>query len=324
MYSWNDIIISVEGNNTVFQDGIKKYINAVYIHDYEESCDIKTTICNSTQTDIPPIPKTAKKIKSLVLDFGIEIRLDIFSYESQLWYIYRDIAGVWFDYMKNELIVCLSDMPLDFEYANIQLFFLHPLGAMLENMGFYRIKAGCVSIGENSVLLTGTGSSGKSAAALSVPVHGGKMVSDDITFLYKDENGYHPSSLSSLVKIGAKSITRYYPELNLLHEAAHYENETYFFMEDINSTRPEETRLENIVLLDNLDKNLTEYKETHPAQILQQLFPTTIHTNIDEVAGSKFIFITDLLNEIKTYKMSLYSDIPMFYKNIQKLINKSD
>ena len=320
MYSWNDIKINVEGNNTVFQDGIKKYINAVYIHDYEGEGDIQATVCDSAQTGIPTIPKAAKKLKSLVFNLGIEIRLDIFAYETQLWYIYRDVAGVWFDYAKNELVVCLSNMPLDFEYANIQLFFFHPLGAMLENMGFFRIQGGCVSKDGESVLLTGPVSSGKSAIALSMPIHGGKIISDDITFLYKDENGYHPSSLSSLVKISAASIIRYYPELNLLHEAAHYEKETYFFMEDINNTRPDETTLTRIVLLDNSDKNPTDFQEIHPAQILQQLFPITIHTSIDETAGSKFIFINDLLNEIKVYKMPLLTDIPMFYKKIQKLL----
>ncbi|MCK5759273.1 MAG: hypothetical protein KAH14_09280, partial [Clostridiales bacterium] len=278
MYSWNDIKINVEGNNTIFQDGIKKYINAVYIHDYEGESDIKATICDSTQTGIPPIPKIAKKVKSLVFNQGLEMRLDIFAYETQLWYIYRDVASVWFDYAENKLVVCLSNMPLDFEYANIQLFFFHPLGAMLENMGFFRIQGGCVSIDGESVLLAGPISSGKSAIALSAPTHGGKIISDDISFLYKDENGYHPSSLSSLVKISAESIIRYYPELNLLHEAAHYENETYFFMEDINNTRPDKTTLTRIVLLDKIDKSHTDFQEIHPAQILQQLFPTTIHT----------------------------------------------
>ncbi len=321
MYSWNDIKINVEGNNTIFQDGIKKYINAVYIHDYEGEGDIKVTVCDSTQTGIPPILKTAKKVKSLVLNQGIELRLDIFAYETQLWYIYRDVAGVWLDYAKNELVVCLSNMPLDFEYANIQLFFFHPLGAMLENMGFFRIQGGCVSKDGESVLLTGPISCEKSALALSIPIHDGKIISDDITFLYKDENGYHPSSLSSLVKINAGSIIRYYPELNLLHEAAHYENETYFFMEDINNTRPNETTLMRIVLLDKIDKSLTDFQKIHPAQILQQLFPTTIHTSIDETAGSKFVFMTDLLNEIKVYKMPLLSDIPTFYQKIQKLLN---
>lgn len=320
MYSWNDIKISVEGNNTVFQDGIKKYINAVYIHDYEGNCDIKTTVCDSTQTGIPSIPQTAKKIKSLVFNLGIEIRLDIFSYKNQLWYIYRDIAGVWFDYSKNELVVCLSDMPLDFEYANIQLFFFHPLGAMLENMGYFRLNAGCIAVEESSILLVGSEHSGKTSAALSLPTHGYKIIADDISFLYKDESGYHPSSLSSLVKISAESIIKYYPELNLLHEAAHYENQTYFFMEDINNTRPDETCLSNIMLL---NKFVASYKEIHPAQILQLLFPTNIHTTIDEVAGRKFLFITDLLNDIKAYEIPIGKDISKFYKNAKKLIGET-
>ncbi|MDX1359118.1 MAG: hypothetical protein R3232_09830 [Clostridia bacterium] len=323
MYSWNDLKISVEGDNKIFMDGIKKYINAVYVHDYEGECDVKATICNSFKTGIPSIPADARKVKSLVFNLNVEIRLDIYSYEKQIWFLYRDIAGVWIDYDTNEMIICISEMPLDFEYSNIQLFFLHPLGAILENLGFYRLHAGCVSIDGNSTLITGSSGSRKSLAAFSVPVHGGHIISDDITFLEKKDDGYHASSLSNLTRLHEGSITQYFPELNLLHEAAHYNEENYFFLEDINPSKPVSSVVKNIVLLNKSQKKKPSVKNVHSSEVFPQLFPTTIHTNIEEITGSKFVFISDLLNEITTYKMTLGDNITELYEMLEKLHDQS-
>lgn len=320
MYSWNDIIISVSGDNLRFIDGIKKYINAVYIHDYEGECDINVSVCSNISSQISAVPTDAKKLKSLVFNMGIEFRLDIFSYESQIWYLYRDIAGIWIDQQKNEINICTNGMPLDFEYYNILLFFLHPLGALLENFGYFRLNSSCASIGGQAILITGTNGSGKSTSAFTTPAYNGQIVSDDLTFITKDESGYHPSSLSSLAKLKDASINQFFPELKRLHEAAHYEDETYFFLADINKIKYEKYDLNCIAIIEITGKLKSAYAPTHPSEIVPKLFPTTIHTNIDENTGRKFVFITDMLNDLKSYKLNFGNDIPSFYKELQKLL----
>lgn len=322
MYSWNDIIISVAGDNTKFIDGIKKYINAVYIHDYEGKCDIKVTVCSNSKDQIPDIPKDARKVKSLVFNMNLEVRLDILSHGTQLWFLYRDIAGIWIDYHSNEMLVCITGMPLDFEYYNILLFFLHPLGSLIENFGYFRLHSSCVSINGHSVLITGKSGSGKSTSAFTVPTNDGQIISDDLTFVLKDETGYHPSSLSSLVKLRDDSINMFFPELKRLHEAAHFEDETYFFIADINKKRYESNTLNCIAILEKTGSSNSAFKPVHPSEVVPELFPSTIHTNIEENTGLKFVFITDMLNELKSFKISFGTDMAKFYGEIQRLLSE--
>ncbi len=323
MYLWNNIKINVEGNNHTFIDGIKKYINAVYDHDYDGPCDINVNICSDTTVDIPDVPDNARNVKSLVFNMNKEFRLDIFSHESQLWYLFRDVAGIWLDYSKNELHICVSSMPLDFEYYNILMFFLHPLGALVENFGYFRLHSSCIAIDGKSLLISGLSGSGKSTSAFSVPTLEGHIIADDLTFINKDETGYHPSSLSSLVKLRDDSLKMFYPELNRLHEAAHYENETYFFLEDINKSRPEGITLNCISILEKTGIKDSSYKPVHPSEIVPQLFPSTIHTNIEENTGRKFIFITDMLNDLPSFKINFGTNMSSFYKAIKHLLSEA-
>ena len=322
MYSWNDIKISVTGDNTQFIDGIKKYINAVYVHDYEGKCDIKVTVCNMVKGRITDIPDNARKVKSLVFNMNFEFRLDILSHGTQIWFLYRDIAEIWIDYQKNEMNVCTTGMPLDFEYYNTLLFFLHPLGSLIENFGHFRLHSSCISINGQSLLITGKSGSGKSTSAFTVPTHGGQIISDDLTFVLKDETGYHPSSLSSLVKLRDNSINMFFPELNRLHEAAHFEDETYFFLADINKIKYETHTLNCIAILEKTGNLKSAFKPVHPSEIVPELFPSTIHTNIEENTGRKFVFITDMLNDLKSYKMSFGTDMTVFYDQLQKLLDE--
>lgn len=322
MYSWNELKISVEGDNNNFIDGIKKYINAVYEHEYEGECDIKTTVCTKSSCTVPEVPAGARHVKSVVFDMNGEFRLDVYSKGTHLWYIYRNNASIWIDYSTNELIVCVDGMPIDFEYYNILIFFLHPLGTLLENFGYFRMHSSCVGIGGKALLITGVSGSGKSTAAFCVPGHNGQIIADDLTFINKDDNGYHPSSLSGLVKLRDDSIKRFFPELNRIHSAAHYENETYFFLADINEKRSYDLDLHGITILEQTGKKSSSYSTAHPSEIVPQLFPSTIHTNIEENTGRKFIFITDMLNDIKTYKIKFGTEMSAFNTVINELLKK--
>jgi len=324
MYSWNNIKISVEGDKKIFIDGIKKYINAVYVHDYEGKCDIKATVCSSSQNGIPTLPADAHKVKSLVYNLDIEIRLDVYSYNTQLWYLYRDTAGIWLDYEKNELAVCLSDMPLNFEYANIQLFFLHPLGSLLENFGYFRLNCSCGTLGTRAILFAGQHGSGKTTSAFTLPTHGGTIVSEDLTFINKDEEGYHPSSLTKLVGLNLATVNNFFPELNQVHSAAFSDNVIYYFLEDINTTRQEDTSISVITLLNKTGKRTTGCSPSQSGEIMPLLFPSGIHSNIEANTGAKFVFIADMLDEIYKCKFFSGTDMSDFVKHITTVINLSN
>ncbi len=321
MYSWNNLKISVEGDNKVFIDGIKKYINAVYVHDYEGKCDIKTTVCSSSKAGIPPLPEDARKIKSLVFSLDIEIRLDIYSYKTQIWYLYRDIAGVWIDYEKKELAVCLTNMPLDFEYANIQLFFLHPLGTLLESFGFFRLNCSCGTLGNRAILFAGQHGSGKTTSAFTLPTHGGTIVSDDLTFINKDKEGYHPSSLTKLVGLNLDSVNQFFPELNLVHSAAFNDSVIYFFLADINIAKQDDITVSVITLLNKSGKKITGCSSSQSSEIMPLLFPSGIHSNIEANTSAKFLFIADMLEDINKCKFSSGTDMSDFIKHIKTVIN---
>lgn len=323
MYSWNDIKINVTGSNHLFIDGIKKYINAVYIHEYEGECDICARIHDTLGDFTPPVPDDAAMIKSIVFNLDGEIRLEVWSSDNQVWYLYKNIAEIHIDYENNIINVAVSGMPLDFEYYNILLFFLHPMGSILEGFGFFRLHSSCTVIDGNASLITGISGSGKSTAAFIVPLHGGQIIADDLTYVHKDEEGYHPSSLSALVKLRDDSINRFYPELNRLHSAAHFEDETYFFLADINKAKPENPVIKSISILEKTGKKASSYTEIHPSAIVPQLFPSTIHTNNEAQTGRKFLFITDLLNDLKPFKIDFGTDMENFFNCVQSLLTEA-
>ena len=320
MYSWNDLKINVEGSNKEFLDGVRKYINAVYIHDYEGDCDVNVTVYNSNNEGFPEVPAGSKKIKSLVYNMNTEIRLDVFSSGKQSWYIYRNTAGIWFNPENNEMQLWIEGMPLDFEYYNVLIFFLHPLGTLLESLGYFRLSGSCGALDNQAVIFAGPHGSGKSTSSFTIPTHGGHIISDDLTFVWKDDSCYHASSLTRLVGLGLDTANKFFPELNRVHSAAFFNENIYYFLEDINSSRPEEVKLSVIAFLNKSGKKATACSEAKPAEIMPLLFPDGIHTNIEENTGARFLFIAELLEQVKTCKLTFGTDMNDFIDHIKKIL----
>ncbi|HPJ22276.1 MAG TPA: hypothetical protein PLH18_08000, partial [Clostridia bacterium] len=217
MYLWNGIRIEVKGNNQNCIVGLSKYLNAVYDHEYEGECDISILLADETDNVLPPVPQNATKTKSLLLNMDTDVRLEVFISGSQLWYVYSNHVSVWMDYKANSMIVSIKTMPYAFEYYNILTFILHPLGTLLECFGFFRLHGSCGTIDGKSVLFTGMDGNGKSTAAFAMATHGGGIISDNLTFIKKEDDGYHPYALTKLVKLKLESVNTYFPELNRVH-----------------------------------------------------------------------------------------------------------
>lgn len=321
MFLWNDIKIKVESNNNEFFTAVKKYINAVFDHEPDTENDVLVQI-NPDSPD-PAVPSSARKVKSLVFMVDPEeIRLDIFSTDNATWHIYKGYASIWTDYDNNHIVISLKNMPLSFEYYNTLIFFLHPLGSLLENFGYYRLHSSCVDIGGKAMLISGVSGSGKSTSAFSFPLHGGNIISDDLVFIKRTDKGYLPSSLTRLVKLRNDSIRRFYPELLQRGTAAVYEDETYYFMEDINSMISEEPHIKAITILEKTGKSFSSYSNVHPSEIIPHLFPSTIHTTIEAHTGRKFIFITDMLNELECRKVFFGTDMHSFFKTAHEMLQE--
>jgi len=321
MYLWNGIRIEVKGSNQFCLIGLRKYLNAVYDHEYEGVCDISLSLLDEGEKGIPPIPSSATRIKSVLLNLDMDVRLDVHSFETQLWYVYSNHVSIWMDYRSNTMVVSVKNMPYGFEYYNILTFILHPLGTLLENFGFFRLHGSCGSINGSSVLFTGMDGKGKSTAAFAMATHGGSIISDNLTFIKSEDDGYHPYALTKLVKLNLESVNTYFPELNRVHSAAFDNGEEYYFLDDINTFKPSDSLLKKIMLIDKSNSRTSSCTSIDKSEILPLLFPTGVHMNIEENTGPKFLFISDLLASIEICKLSLGTAVNEFMKIIRHSVD---
>lgn len=318
MYLWNGIRIEVKGSNQNCIVGLSKYLNAVYDHEYEGVCDISLSLVDYSENAVPTIPGNATQIKSVLLNLDTDVRMDVYSFETQLWYNYSNHVTVWMDYLTNTIIVSIKTMPYTFEYFNIQTFILHPLGTILENFDFFRLHGSCGILNGKSIMFTGMDGNGKSASAFAITTNGGTIISDNLTFIKKDEDGYKPYALTKLVKLSLESVNTNFPELTRVHSAAFDNGEIYFFLDDINTFKPDDSSLQNIMLIDSGTTTASSCRPLTAHEILPLLFPTGIHTNIEENTGKKFLFISELLDDIEMCKISIGTDMNEFMRLIKK------
>ncbi|MBN1623396.1 MAG: hypothetical protein JXN10_01545 [Clostridia bacterium] len=321
MYLWNGIRIEVKGSNENCIIGLSKYLNAVYDHEYEGECDLSLLLMDEADNAIPRIPTSANKIKSMLLNLDTDIRMDVFTFETQLWYVYSNHVSLWMDYKANILIVSIKTMPYTFEYFNILTFILHPLGTLLEGFGFFRLHGSCAALAGRSVLFTGMDGNGKSTSAFAIATHGGSIISDNLTFVKKEEDGYKPYALTKLVKLSLESVNAYFPELTRVHSATFDSGEIYYFLDDINAMKPESSSISNIMLTEKLSSSLSSCKSLSSSGVLPMMFPTGIHTSIEEHTRMKFLFVSDMLESTEICSLSLGTDINEFVHMIRNKIS---
>jgi len=321
MYIWNGIKIYIEGKNLEFISAIKKFFHASYIRLPGEKHDIIFSVYNMQEDMLPVINKKARLIRSRSILIENELNLKIYEHDEQFWYLYQDIAGIWIDCKNNKIVLSLGDKPFSFPYYNILIFFLYPLGMLLENLGYFRVHASCVDIGDRAVLFTGQSGSGKSTAAFASAVNGGTIISDDITFLEKTDDSYKVHAITNLVKLHSDTINRFFPKLLGHSSLKSNEGEMYFEAKDINNKEPENSILDAIIILERTNKKDSSFKKIHPSKVIPHLFPSSIQAN-NRFTHRKFILLSDLLNDIQCYHACFGTDMSDFYKKITDSLNR--
>ncbi|MFO7612720.1 MAG: hypothetical protein R6W99_09605 [Clostridia bacterium] len=323
MYIWNDISIMVNGSNTAFTSKVGKYINAVNDPGCSKDADIEVFV-SECKSDIREVPDSARLVKILQYTEGINATLRIYNEGQFLWYIYENMADICIDCRENRLTIIAKDLPIDFEYYNILIFMFQPLGYILENFEFYRIHSSCCTIGNNSFLATGLSGSGKSTSAFAAQRYGGGIISDDLTYVRNIDGKYMAYSLSGLVKLRDDSLLRFFPDLGSLEPACRFMDETYYYIKDINGGNKPGNIISGIGMLTKTGFPSSSYQTARPVEIVPEMFPSTIHTNIRESAARKFAFITDMLSHVGCYRIDFGTDMKSYYNVVRKILGESD
>lgn len=318
MYLWNDIRINLHGDNKAFIETVARYINAVSTED-EAKSDIDVLITSEYKNFTSPGP-SAGLLKSLEYEEPEGIYLDIYSTDREIWYIYRDLASIYINFEENRMVTAVKGLPLEFEYYNILMFLFQPVGGLLENFGYFRLHSSSGSINKKALLVTGLSGSGKSTSAFSIPLNGGTIIADDLTYIKGGDGIYTAHSLTALVKLRKDSIERFYPELHSVKAFAEYNDELYYRTEDVNPHKPEPSHITCIAALNKTGIKETSYTLVRPSVIVPHLFPHTISISIPGNTRRKFMFITGMLDEIDCYKIEIGTDLKAYYKEIQNIL----
>ncbi len=322
MYYWNGIKINIEGKTTEFISTIKKYFHASHVSISGVKSDVTFSIYNAQENMLPVINENAKLIKARTILVENELNLKIYKHNEELWYLYHDTAGIWINYKSSKVILSLSDKLFSFPYYNVLLFFLYPLGMILENLGYFRVHASCVDIRGRTVLFTGQSGSGKSTAAFAAAANGGNIISDDITFLKKTGDSYRAHTITNLVKLHNDTINNFFPKLLSYRFLKNNEGEMYFEAKDINNEEPGNSILNAIITLEKTNKKKSSFRKIHPSKVVPHLFPSFIPINNNKFTRRKFILLSNLLNDIQCYNACFGTDMSDFYKKITNSLDK--
>ena len=323
VYLWNSIKIGINGSKTDYISSIGKYLHAIYCGHSGHRPDIKISVYCSKENMLPPLKKGYKLRKSITIDIEKELEVRIYSCGEEFWYYYQEIADYWLDLRNNRLIISFHEKPYSYDYYNALFFFLYPLGLLLENFGYYRVHSSCVDINGSSVLITGQSGSGKSTSAFALALNGGNIVSDDLTFIKKEENGYSTHTITRLVKLHEATIKRFYPELSENGYGPNDFGEVYFDEKTINSKELQRSVLDSIIILDKVGKSESRVEKVLPSHVISHIFPATIQINNGRFTRNKFDFLTDMLNKVPCYRVFFGTDMKDFYKKIVRMLEGS-
>lgn len=177
---------------------------------------------------LPPLKKDCRLVKTINLFLERNFELNIYANKEALWYFYGNIAEVWIDYRNNRIILQLSNMLFNFKYYNLLFFFLYPIAKLLENFGYYSLHSSCITINNKAILFTGHSGSGKSTSAFAIAASGGSIISDDITFIKKQDSLYFTNSLTRLAKLNEDAIKDFFPQFLKYQLFKSEANDIYF------------------------------------------------------------------------------------------------
>ena len=323
LYNWNGIKIKIGGSRKDFISAAGKYIHALPEASGGNGCDIMVSVYDAGEDIMPPVDPSAGLKKSTNFKLERKSVLEIYSHGDQFWYIYRDIGQYWMDLGSNRLVISVQRKPFSFYYYNILLLFLHPLGILLENFGYYRLHASCVDIGGRAVLISGLSGSGKSTSAFALASNGGSIVSDDITFIKNKSGIYTAHTITRLFKLYRHTVRKFYPDLLRYDAVISDEGEMYFDESHINKSRVRDSVVDSIIILEKTGKEVSSITRVHPSQVITHIFPSSIQVNYGKYTENKFDFLTGMLNDIPCYRVEFGTDMKDFYRKITHIMESS-
>ncbi|MDD3777682.1 MAG: hypothetical protein PHN32_08770, partial [Actinomycetota bacterium] len=310
MYNWNGIRINVQGNALEFKAHIKQYFYADY-NGNQKDCHINVYV-NKTGSGIFTYPSgQPQQVRSYTLLVDREVKVDIYEYSQKIYYHYHKIASVLIDYNHNALHINLSSQVFNFPYYNVLLFFLNPLGLLLDNFGFKRAHSACAYIKDSSILFTGISGGGKSTSAFSMVVNGGNIISDDITYFKQENKNFYPHTVSSLAKLRKESVYNFFPQLLHYSYMKNSEDELYFYINDLNANLKKNPKIRAIVILNKTMQPVSSLRPIAPSKVVPHIFPSSIRPNSRNTENN-FLFLTELLDQVPCYEADFGTDMANF------------
>jgi hypothetical protein len=322
LYYWNGINIDISGSKRDFISEVGKYFLAGIKAPGGHKADIEVKVCGKEEDMMPPIDPSAVLKKSIEFRLERDTALSIYSMGDKSWYVYRDIAEYCLDLKENRLVISLYKEPFTFYYYNILLLLLHPLGLLLENFGYNRIHASCAGLGGRAVLVTGVSGSGKSTAALALASRGAGIISDDITFIKRDDEYYYACGITRMVKLFRHTVEQFYPRLLAHDPVINEEGEMYFDERLINKDAVGRPRLDSILILEKTGRQASAISRVHPSKIITHIFPSSIQLNYGKYTEKKFDFLTGMLNDVSCYRVEFGTDMDEFNNTVVGMLGE--
>lgn len=203
------------------------------------------------------------------------------------------------------------------------LFCYNPILSSLNRLGYEVVHAACAVIEGKGILFTGKSGQGKSTAAGALLCNGYPLLADDRVLIKKEEESYTAYSISDVVKLGAPSLKRFFPELQALPPLHRVDDNYYYKISRISNMHHLETsKVDALCVFSRIDQPTSRIEPIAPAQVVGDLFPVTLGVREPEATTDKFNFLIDMLAKLNCYKIYFGTDMKSFTAAIQKLAYK--
>lgn len=161
-------------------------------------------------------------------------------------------------------------------YADI-LFGFNLLNRLLQVVSLHAIHASCVDVGGLGVLLTGGSGRGKSTAGYALMRKGHRILSDERVLVQRAGNGFSAGTLSDVIKLREKALTRFFPELKGEQPLEQLAEECYF-KAGSNTILPftDKTRVACILTLEQTGMPETTIETTRASHLAGEMFPVSM------------------------------------------------
>lgn len=266
------------------------------------------------------LPEHAESMEKTFIILDKPLPYCIYIDKLQRWSDIPGFGRVWHDYSTGAAKVCIyKDSCVNPQYADIVLGYNVLISLMLYS-NFYSIHASCIKIGNTGVLFTGDSGKGKSTAAYALARKGYPILSDDRILIHNNDE-YRAVTITDAIKLRRDSIDRFFPEL--LNERPQFELDGEFYYKSSLTKKfsfVPSTKVDYIITLNKTGLKNSRAEEIKPLRVIGDLFPVTLSCFEPFNMGRKFSFLTEMLNNVKCYRIDFGTDMEDFTKTVEGLV----